>query len=137
MDQEHGFPQLPSHDVAVGECRSCAIARRVAGQRTPVPAPYPAEAVDQEDEEAVVISEPGLNGLVVVPRRHIGGLDELSIPRRAHVLAALRRAARSVRYANPRSRVIVTTNLPASQGHVCFQVLPNGSDDPPGLRLLA
>lgn len=131
MDQEHGLSQFPGHDVALGECRSCAIARWVAGQGTRPVAAYVAEAVD---EEAVVISGPGLDGLVVVPRQHISGLEELPIPRRAHVLAALRRAIRSVRDRNPRStsRVVVMTDPPASRGHVCFQVLPNDSDDPVG-----
>jgi hypothetical protein len=131
VGQEHGLSQLTGHSVLLGECRSCAIARWVACQSTRPVAGYVSEAVE---EEAVVISVPGLDGLVVVPRQHISGLGELPIPRRAHVLAALRRATGSVRDRNPRStsRVIVMTDPPASRGHVCFQVLPNGSDDPVG-----
>ena len=94
-------------------------------------AAYVAEDVD---EDVVVISGPELDGLVVVPRQHIGGLEELSDLRRAHVLAALRRATQSVRDRNPGSvtRVLVMTGPPASEGHVCFHVLPNGSEDPGG-----
>jgi hypothetical protein len=131
VGQEHGQSQLTGHNVALGECCPCAIARWVSGQSTRAVSTYVAEAVD---EEAVVISGPGVDGLVVVPRQHIRGLEELSIPRRAHILAALRRATRSVRDGNPRStsRVVVMTDPPASRGHVCFQVLPNGSDHPVG-----
>jgi len=132
VGQEHGSSQLTGHNVALGECCSCAIARWVAGQSTRPVAAYVAEAVD---DEAVVISGPGVDGLVVVPRQHISGLEELSISRRAHVLAALRLATRSISDRNPRStsRVVVMTDPPASRGHVCFQVLPNGSDDPVSL----
>jgi len=85
-------------------------------------------------EDIVVISCPGLDGLVVVPRQHIGGLEELSALRRAHVLAAIRRATRSVLERNPGSetRVVVMTDPPASEGHACFHVLPSGSEDPVG-----
>ncbi len=130
MDQGQGLSRLPGQGVTVaGECDSCAIARWVAGDTTRSGATYIAEDVD---EDVVVVSGPELDGLVVMPRQHVGGLEQLSDLRRAHVLAALRRATRSVRDRNPGSvtRVVVMTGPPASEGHVCFHVLPNGSEDP-------
>jgi hypothetical protein len=123
VDQEQGLSRLPRHDVGCRECSSCALARSAAASSRPLEA-YVAEDVD---DEAVVISRPGLTGLVIVPRRHIGGLDELPVSRRAGLLAALRRATQSVRDRNPgwTSRVVVMTDPPASQGHVCFEVLPS------------
>ncbi len=112
-----------------GECRSCAMAQEVAGNSTGSTATYVAEDVD---ENVVVISGPEFEGLVVVPRQHISGLDELSVHGRAHLLAALRRATRSVLEMNPgtSTRVVVMTDPPGSEGHACFQVLPSGSEDP-------
>ena len=73
------------------------------------------------DQDVVVISGPELEGLLVVPRQHIGGLDQLSAPDRGRLLAALRRAARLVQERNPGSatKVVVMTVPPASEGHVC------------------
>lgn len=132
MDHGQGLSRPPGQGVTVaGECDSCAIAQWVAGDKEGGEVAYVAEDVD---EDVVVISGPELEGLVVVPRQHVGGLEELSDLRRAHVLAALRRATRSVRDRNPGSvtRVVVMTGPPASEGHVCFHVLPNGSEDPGG-----
>lgn len=132
MDQGQGLSRPPGQDITVaGECRSCAIAQWVAGHSMESVAAYVAEDVD---EDVVVISGPELDGLVVVPRQHIGGLEELSDLPRAHVLAALRRATQSVRERNPGSmtRVVVMTEPPASKGHVCFHVVPSGSEDPVG-----
>lgn len=112
-----------------GECRCCAIAQWVAGSGARSVAAYVAEDVD---EDVVVISGPGLDGLVVVPRQHIGGLEELPVPRRARVLAALQRATRSVLERNPgtATRVVEMTDPPASEGHACFHVQPSSSEDP-------
>lgn len=127
MNQERVLSPLRGHDVAYGECRSCAIARSAGVQGTGSLVGYVAEAVD---EEAVVISRPGLDGLVVLPRQHIGGLEELPVRRRASVLAALRRATEWVRDRNPgwTSRVVVMTDPPASRGHVCFEVVRSRAD---------
>ena len=43
-----------------------------------------------------MISGPRITGQLIVPRQHIGGLEELSLPRRAQVLAAIRRATAAV-----------------------------------------
>lgn len=130
MDQGQGVSRLPGQGITPeSECRSCAIAQGVPDQGTRSAATY---VVEDVDEDAVVISGPELHGLVVVPRQHIGGLEELPVLRRANVLAALRRAARSVLERNPGSatRVVVMTGPPASEGHTCFHVMPNGSEDP-------
>jgi diadenosine tetraphosphate (Ap4A) HIT family hydrolase len=130
VDQGQDVSRFPGQDITLAaECDSCAIARGVASQRTQGVATYVAEDVA---EDAVVISGPELDGLVVVPRQHIGGLQELPDVRRARVLAALRRATQSVRERNPGSAtsVVVMTGPPASEGHVCFHVLPDDSEDP-------
>ena len=101
MDQGQGVSRLPGQGITPeSECRSCAIAQGVPDQGTRSAATY---VVEDVDEDAVVISGPELHGLVVVPRQHIGGLEELPVLRRANVLAALRRAARSVLERNPGS----------------------------------
>jgi diadenosine tetraphosphate (Ap4A) HIT family hydrolase len=133
VDKGQRLSRLPSEGVTLsGECQSCAIAQSVAGDGARSAAG--AYVVEDVYEDVVVISGPELDGLVVVPRQHIGGLEELSDLPRAHVLAALRRATQSVRDRNPGSvtRVVVMNCPPASEGHVCFHVLPNGSEDDPG-----
>jgi len=120
MDIDHGLSRLPVLGTSLkGRCGSCATAQRAADPRSRRP-------TEHVDEDVFVISGPELDGWVVVPRPHISGLEELSIPHRASVLAALRRATRSVRQRNPWSTptIVVRTDLPASEGHVCFQVLP-------------
>jgi hypothetical protein len=79
-----------------------------------------------DDVDDVVISEPELDGLMVIPRQHIRGLEDLSVLARAHLLAALRRVTQSVQERNPGSstRIVVTTDAPATQDHVCFHVAP-------------
>jgi hypothetical protein len=108
-----------------GHCSSCATARRAAGQ----PAGRVAEYVD---DDVVVISGPELEGLVVLPRHHVTGLEELSITCRANVLAAVQRAARAVREENPwaAASIVARTDVPASQGHMCIHVLPTRGDSP-------
>jgi hypothetical protein len=131
VDKGQRSSRLPSEGVTLsGECHSCAIAQSVAGDRTR--SATGAYVVEDVGEDVVVISGYELDGLVVVPRQHIGGLEELSDLARAHILAALRRATQSVRDGNPGSvtRVVVMHGPPASEGHVCFHVLPNGSEDP-------
>jgi hypothetical protein len=130
VNQGHGLSRLPPDGITLeGDCRSCAIAQSVAGHSTQRLDAYVTEDVD---EDVIVISVPELDGLVVVPRQHVGGLEELPVLRRAHVLAALRRATRSVLETYPvtATSVVVMTDPPASEGHACFHVLPSGSDAP-------
>ena len=125
MDTGYGFSWLLVPGTSLkGGCGSCATAQRAADPRSRRP-------TEHVDEDVLVISGPELDGLVVVPRPHVRGLEELSIPRRASVLAALRLATRSVRKRNLWSAptIVVRTDLPASEGHVCFQVLPWAPDD--------
>jgi hypothetical protein len=132
VDPPHESSGLPGDDITPAlECRSCALAQWAAGHSTRSVTRYVTEDVD---EDVVVISGPELDGLLVVPRQHIGGLEELSIPGRGHLLAALRRAAQLVQERNPGSatRVVVMTVPPASEGHVCFHVVPSASEDPVG-----
>jgi hypothetical protein len=129
VGQHHELSRLPDQGMSSGgECLSCAIAQQLAGDdRRGVPA-YVSEDID---EDVVVISGPELDGLVVLPRQHVGGLEEMSDLGRAHVLAALRRATRSVLERNPGSQttVVVMIDPPASKGHACFHVLLRGSGD--------
>jgi len=129
VDHGHDRPQTPNEGVRAlpaEPCQTCAVAHKVAGQSTNSGAACVAKVVD---EDAVVMSGPQLGGLIVLPRRHVSGLEELPPPRRARVLAALRHATRLVRDANQgaASRVVVMTDPPASVGHVCFHVLPSCS----------
>jgi diadenosine tetraphosphate (Ap4A) HIT family hydrolase len=103
------------------------IAQRLTDDRSV--APYVTEDVD---DVVVVISEPELNGLLVIPRQHIGGLEGLSVPGRAHLLAALHRVKQSVQERNPGSvtRIVVMSEAPATEDHVCFHVTPGDHEDP-------
>jgi hypothetical protein len=130
VDQGQGLSRLPGQRIRLAaECDSCALGRWAAGQSTGGVASYVAEDID---EDVVVISGPELDGLVVVPRQHVGGLEELPDLARAHVLAAMRRATQWVGERNPgtMTRIVVMTGPPASEGHVCFHVRPEGSVDP-------
>jgi diadenosine tetraphosphate (Ap4A) HIT family hydrolase len=84
---------------------------------------YTAEDVD---EDIVVLNAPSLVGLIVMPSRHVSELAELPPPERARVLAALRRVSAWVEaeYHGSAPRIVVTTDPPASEGHVGFQVVP-------------
>jgi hypothetical protein len=106
-----------------GHCDTCALAQRIADHKTRDTDSYQPEAVD---EDVVVLSSTGLVGLVVIPRHHVNGLEELPLPRRARVLAALRRVRVAIEEEYPGSApsVVVTTDPPASKDHVCFQVVP-------------
>jgi hypothetical protein len=132
VDRPHESSGLPDEiNTFARECCSCAIAQWAAGLSTRSVARYVAEDVD---EEVVVISGPELDGLLVVPCQHIGGLAELSVPDRGPLLAALRRASLLVqeRHSGSATRVVVMTGPPASKGHVCFHVVPNAPEDPVG-----
>jgi hypothetical protein len=105
-----------------GHCALCATARQAADRSST----GAADTVGSGDQDVCVVSGPALGGLLVVPCSHVSGLEELSIPQRAKVLAAVRRATLSVRNENPWSepRIVVRTDLPASEGHMCLEVLP-------------
>ena len=127
LDQGQGWSRVPVQDTTQArECRSCVIAQRVTDDGMRSVAPYVANDVDD-----VVISEPALDGLMVIPRQHIRGLEDLSVLGRAHLLAVLRRVTQSVQERNPGSstRIVVTTDAPATQDHVCFHVAPSGSEE--------
>jgi len=129
LDRPHES-SVPGESTTLAlKCPSCAIAQWAAGRSTRSGARYIPEDVT---EDVVVISGPELDGLLVVPRRHIGGLEELPVPGRGQLLAALRRAAQVVQDRNSGSatRVVVMTALPASKGHVCFHVVPIAPEDP-------
>ena len=108
---------------AAPECRSCRAVQRAA-------------ALDARcvDEDVVVISRAELGGLLVVPRQHISGIEQLPVAHRARVLAALQRAKQSVREGNSQAsaEIVVTMDPRASEGHVSFEVLPTESDDSNG-----
>jgi hypothetical protein len=85
------------------------------------------------DEGVVMVSQPELDGLMVIPGQHVGGLEELSVAHRAQVLAALRRATLSVQESHQGAsiEVVPMIDLPGSPGHVCFQVVPADAPPPP------
>jgi hypothetical protein len=110
-----------------GQCGSC-WAERIDFDRS---AECGASHVDEDDDEdVVVIRAPERNGFVVLPRLHVKWLEDLPIRCRASVLAAVQRAACSVRGENPWSAVHIEirTDLPASEGHMSIVVLPGSAD---------
>lgn len=124
MNQGHHSSQLASEgSISAEACRSCAISLWATSASTGRVEAFVAEEVG---ENVVVVSSPALDGLVVIPRSHVSGLEELPVVRRAQVLAALQRATGRVQERNPGipMKVVVMTDPPASQGHACFQVLP-------------
>ena len=130
MQQGLGSPQhADQHSADAERCEACAVARSGAARGV---GPWLAGATVTVEADVVVISGPRIAGRVIVPRQHVGGLEELPLPRRAQVLAAIRRAAGVVGAGEPRSpvRVVVSTDSPASASHVCFHVLPPDSTAP-------
>ncbi len=107
------------------ECHCCVIAQLVTDFGTSL------EVTEDVDRYVVVISGSGLDGLVVVPRQHIGGLEDLPAAYRACILATLRRATQSLQERNPGSatRIVALTDLPSSKGHVCFRVVVKGPEE--------
>ena len=124
MDHGYGLSVLPVRgDTHKWQCSSCAVAQRSAD-------PHRGDEVD-DDDDVVVMGGPDRKFLVVLPRQHVSGLEELSVPHRASVLAAVQRATRAVREGNPWStpRIHARTDLPASKGHLCIHVLADDPDD--------
>jgi hypothetical protein len=124
VDHGDGITLLPvGGRVPSGQCGSCGAGRTDADRSVEC-------AADYFDDDVVVIRAPERNGFVVVPRLHVEGLEDLSISCRASVLAAVRRAAGSVRGENPWSavRIEVLTDLSTSEGHMSIQVLPGDPD---------
>jgi hypothetical protein len=105
-------------------CEACAIARSGAAACADDPSLTGANVAI--DSDVVVISGPRIVGQVVVPHQHVSGLEELPPPRRALVLAAIRRAAVAVGGGTSESQaqIVVSTESPASPSHVSFRVLP-------------
>jgi hypothetical protein len=125
VDLPHGSSEVFGETTTLAlECRSCAIAHWAVGHSTRSVDRFVAEDID---EDVVMISGPNLDGLMVVPRRHIGELEELSVRGRGHILAAVRRAAQMVqeRTSGSATRVVAMTGPPPSDGHVCFHVVPS------------
>jgi hypothetical protein len=109
------------------DCHCCVIAQLVTDFGTP------REVDGDVDRDVVVISGSGVDGMVVIPRQHVSGLEDLPFAVRACVLAALRRVTESVKKRNPGSapRILALTDLPASKSHVCFQVVTKGPEKDP------
>ena len=116
--------RTPGQRALERECRTCVVTQLVADHGALGAPPFLAEDVE---DDIMTISGPALDGLLVIPRQHVAGLEELAPRHRAHVLAALRRALQKVQERNPESvpRVVVPTDPPASEAHVCFQVVPS------------
>ena len=129
VDRGSRFLQIPwQGDAPADGCRSCAIVQSVARQ-SPEETAF---IVESANEDAVVLRGPQLDGLVVVPRRCVSGLQELPVIGRGHVLAAVRLATLLVRDENlgSTSRIEVMRDLSAPARHVSYQVVPEGWDSP-------
>jgi hypothetical protein len=107
------------------DCYCCVIAQLVTDFGTP------REVSEVVDRDVVVISGSGVDGMVVIPRHHVGGLEDLASAHRARVLATLRRITQSLQKRNPGSapRIVALTDLPSSKGHVCFQVVTEAPEE--------
>ena len=123
--QDNLSSQSPAEQASESEegCEACAVVR--SGVACGVGSWLTGAEVAVESD-VVVISGPRITGRVIVPYQHIGALDELPPPGRAHVLAAVRRAVTIVSAgdAQTQARVILSTDSPASSSHVSFHVLP-------------
>jgi hypothetical protein len=72
VDQDHGLLRLLGQgSTPRGRCGSCTTAQRVADRPT-------RNVTDYFDEDVVVITGPEVEGMVVVPRRHITGLEKVT-----------------------------------------------------------
>jgi hypothetical protein len=130
VQQEVGSPQhTDQHSGGTEQCEACAVVRSGTSIGS-----WLADATVTVDTDVVVISGPRIAGQVIIPRQHVGGLEELLLPRRAQVLAAIRRVAALVSGGQSQSpaRVVVSTDSPGSASHVCFHVLPADQGTPPG-----
>jgi hypothetical protein len=108
-------------------CSSCEVAQWVGDQTTQR---GDSRMTGNLDENIVLIDGHDVDGLVVIPRQHINGLGDLSVICQAQLLAALRRATRTVLQQNPgmTTRIVAMTYPPASAGHTCFHVRPSISE---------
>jgi hypothetical protein len=129
VDRGSSFLQIPwQGETSADGCRSCAIVRSVARQ-SPEETSFIVESVN---DDALVLRGPELAGLVVVPRRCVGSLQELPVLGRGHVLAAVRLATLLVRDENVglTSRIEVLRDLSAPASHVSYQVVPETAGSP-------
>lgn len=107
-------------------CPSCAVVRSFTTRRG---ADAKAKgALEYVDDEVVVLRprRPELDEIVVLPCRHVAGLAELPSPALGGLLAALRRVClwAEERCLVPSARLEETHRHPASEGHVCFRLVP-------------
>ncbi len=121
----NGWSLVSGQGSLASDCHCCVIAQLVTDFGTTL------EVSEDVDRYVVMISGSGLDGLVVVPRRHIGGLEDMPAAHRAFILATLRRVTQSLQERNPGSaaRIVALTALPSSKGHVCFQVVAKGPEE--------
>ena len=114
----HGWSLLSGQGSLASDCRCCGIAQLVADFGA-------SRDVSEDDHDVAVISGSRVDEMVVIPRQHVVGLEDLPAAHRACVLATLRRLTRSIQERNPGSaaRIVPLTDLPLSKGHVCFQVV--------------
>jgi len=107
-------------------CPACEVVRSLTGRRRT--SATTGHAFEYVDDEVVVLRprRPELDEIVVLPCRHVAGLTELPSPALGGLLAALRRVClwAEERCLVPRARVEETHRHPASEGHVCFRLVP-------------
>ena len=115
--------QLVEESPAGAEpCEACELVRSESSRGTST---WLTGTTVVAQADVLVISGPGIAGQIVLPRDHVGSLEELAIPRRAQVLAAIRAATTTVapKGSEP-ARVVASKDPPASASHLCFRVLP-------------
>jgi hypothetical protein len=126
LDEGYLWSSVSRQGIVTSECHFCAMAQLMGDRCAPS---TPRSVAEDGDEDVMVVSGSGHDGLMVIPREHVGGLEELAVSHRAHVLAALRRVTQSIQDRNPgtAARIVVLIDPPDSAGHVCFRVLAEAS----------
>ena len=118
MDEGDGLSLLPVQgNIGEGHCESCTMVRASA---------------DSDDDDVVVVSRPDLPGVLVVAPWHV---NRSSRSCRSFIVQAFSQQSNvltgSVTARSPGSapRIVALTDLTASEGHLCLQVMPCASED--------
>ncbi len=117
-------------------CPSCEVIRSLTGPRPPRTVSQ--HTVEYVDDEILVLRprEPEHGRVIVLPCCHVGGLAEVPSPALGRLLAALRRVCTwaEERCLVPRARLEEMRGDPASEGHVCFRLVPDAGGRTGALR---
>lgn len=116
-------PLAPETGANPAQCMLCAFAGYGDNFLTPSESDF---AVVEVNDQTIVLLSPHLEGVLVAPLQHVGGLLELPEHELAVFLASLRRISRSVQAVLGGSNTVIEPlgSTPPSKGHVCFRIDP-------------